>query len=376
MIAKVNNLKIKKEQEQKQKLERELEELKDEKNLEAILEERQRQEREKKIAQKIALQQRERTVQDQLTYREAAYSFLEDGGKFLNARTPDYDKAISLYIQARNLLAEKIGWEPEINNLNILINDLVQEKARYKDKKKLEAETRIKRQQEYELFRQQIQKQQLEDQINKREQQKKLKKLYEDQKYAAITKEEGLSLIDEGKELAMKYNFNEAYKKFNLAIQKFNEIGWSEQTKYIQKEIENTTLFEQQVKENDIKIQKIHEELEIKKRNEERQIKVAESKLRVTVKEVGDLAGDVSQLIKIRKAQNEVKSKQKKEKIISESKQFKRDMKDLIILKEELTKELSASKEKDEKRKKDLELAKDKEKADEIKKMLKDMSKK
>jgi hypothetical protein len=174
----------------------------------------------------------------------------------------------------------------------------------------------------------------------------------------------------------MKYNFDEAYKKFNRAIQKFNEIGWSEQTKYIQKEIENTKLFEQQVKENDIKIQKIHEELEIKKRNEERQIKVAESKLRVTIKEVGDLAGDVSQLIKIKKAQDEVKSKQKKEKIISESKQFKRDMKDLIILKEELTKELSASKEKDEKRKKDLELAKDKEKADEIKKMLKDMSKK
>ncbi|MBY9011935.1 MAG: hypothetical protein KGD70_06140 [Candidatus Lokiarchaeota archaeon] len=376
MITKVNNLKIKKEQEQKQKLKRELEGLKEEKNLEEILEERRRQEREKKIAQKIALQQRERTVQDQLTYREAAYSFLEDGGKFLNARTPDYDKAISLYIQARNLLAEKIGWEPEINNLNILINDLVQEKAKYKEKKKLEAETRIKRQQEYELFRQQIQKQQLEDQINKREQQKKLKKLYEDQKYAEITKEEGLSLIDEGKELTMKYNFDEAYKKFNRAIQKFNEIGWSEQTKYIQKEIENTKLFEQQVKENDIKIQKIHEELEIKKRNEERQIKVAESKLRVTIKEVGDLAGDVSQLIKIKKAQDEVKSKQKKEKIISESKQFKRDMKDLIILKEELTKELSASKEKDEKRKKDLELAKDKEKADEIKKMLKDMSKK
>ena len=66
----------------------------------------------------------------------------------------------------------------------------------------------------------------------------------------------------------------------------------------------------------------------------------------------------------------------KKEKVISESKQFRRDMKNLIILKEELTKELSDSKKDDEKRKKELELKKDKEKAEEIKKMLKVISKK
>ncbi|NVM45474.1 MAG: hypothetical protein HWN79_11210 [Candidatus Lokiarchaeota archaeon] len=376
MITKVSNLKSKKGQEAQHVLKRELVRLKEEKSLETIIEERRKQEREKKIAQQIALQQREKTVQDQLTYREAAYSFLEDGGKFLKGRSPDYDKAISLYIQARNLLAEKIGWEPEINNLNILINDLVREKDKYREKKKLEAETRIKRQQEYELFRQQIQKQQLENELNKREQQKKLRKLYEDQKYAAITKEEGLSLIDEGKELAMKYNFDDAYKKFNRAIQKFNEIGWSEQTKYIEKEIENTKIFEQQVRENDIKIQKIHKELEIKKRDEERLSKIAESKLKVTIKEVGDLAGEVSQLIKTKKERDEIKKKQKKEKLISESKQFKRDMKDLINLKEELKRELSEAKKDEEKRKKELEIAKDKEKADEIKKMLKDISKK
>ena len=51
-------------------------------------------------------------------------------------------------------------------------------------------------------------------------------------------------------------------------------------------------------------------------------------------------------------------------------------MKDLINLKQELMMELSDSKKKAEKRKEELELAKDKEKADEIKKMLKDLSKK
>ena len=51
-------------------------------------------------------------------------------------------------------------------------------------------------------------------------------------------------------------------------------------------------------------------------------------------------------------------------------------MKDLINLKQELMIELSDSKKKAEKREEDLELAKEKEKADEIKKMLKDLSKK
>ena len=376
MINKVNNLKRQKELDEQSNLKRELERLEEERELEAVVSERRRQEREKKLAQQIAIQQREKVVQDQLTFREAAYSFLEKGGKFLKRSSPDYDKAISLYIQARNLLSDKIGWEPEINNLNRLINDLVQEKENYNEKKKRGAEARIKRQQEYELFKQQIRKRQVEYEINKREQQNKLKKLYEDQKYAAVTKEEGLSLIDEGKELALNYNFNEAYKKFNRAIQKFNEIGWNEQTKYIEKEIQNTRLFEKQVKENELKIQKIHKELESKKRDEERQSKIAESKLRVAMKEVGDLAGGMSQLLKIKKEKDELRKKQQKETLILESKQFKRDMKDLIILKEDLKKELLDSKKKEEKRKEELEMAKDKAKADEIKKMLKEMSKK
>lgn len=49
---------------------------------------------------------------------------LEEAGKYLKQLNPEYNKAISLYNQARNLLAENIGWEPELNNLNALIEDL------------------------------------------------------------------------------------------------------------------------------------------------------------------------------------------------------------------------------------------------------------
>ncbi len=375
MIEKVVNLKKQKELDELHKLQRELERLKEEKHLQEILEERKKQEKEKKIAQQLALQQRERVVQNQLTNREAAYSLLEEGVEFLKRGFPNFDKAISLYIQARDLLAEKIGWEPEINNLNILIKDLIQQKADFVEKKKLEAEAKIKRQREYEVFREEIQKRRIEYEIKKREQQLKVKRLFESKRDAEITKEKGLRLIDEGKQAAIVYDFKKAYKKFNSAIKKFNQIGWIEQIKYIKKEIENTRLFEQRTKEEDLKIQKIREDLKIQRRKKERQVKEEEIKLKAVVGEVSDLSIEVSKLIEIKMQQDELKTQQKSKQIVSESKEFRKDMKEFIDLKQELMNELSKSKEDEEKRKEEHKLDKDKEKADEIKKMLKEISK-
>ena len=376
MIEKVINLKKQKEFDKQHKLQRELERLKEEKHLQEILNERKKQEKEKKIAQQLALQQRERLVQDQLTNREVAYSLLEEGAEFLKRGVPNFDKAISLYIQARDLLAEKIGWEPEINNLNILIKDLIQQKGNFVEKKRLEAEAKIKRQREYEVFREEIQKRRTEYEIKKRQQQLKVKRLFESKRDAEITKEKGLRLIDEGKQAAIIYDFKKAYKNFNSAVEKFKQIGWIEQIKYIQKEIENTRLLEQRTKEEDIKIQKIREDLENQRRKKERQEKEDEKKLKMVVGEVSDLSIEVSKLIEIKKQQDELKIQQKSKQIVSESKEFRKDLKEFIALKQDLMNELSKSKEDSEKRKGELKLAKDKEKADEIKKMLKEISKK
>ncbi len=375
MIVKADTLKRRRGRDEEQKLKRELERLKEERNLESILKERRDQEREKKKSQLIATKQRERIIQDQLTFREAAYSLLEDGGKYIKMRTPDYDKAISLYIQARELLAEKIGWEPEITNLTTLINDLIHEKENYLERKKIEEETNIKRQREYELFREEIRKQQMETEQRKREQQKKFKKLYETQKQNEKIKEEGLRLIDEGKEMVAKYEFKAAYMKFNTAITKFKAIGWSEQTKFIKKEIENARKFEQKVIESNQRIKKIHEELENQKLKDKRKKKEETQKNEGTIKEVSILSGEISNLIKIKKGKEELLSLQRKELVISKSKEFRKDMQNLLTLKQELTRKLSESKKSIEDKKKEAELAKDKEKADEIKKMLKDISK-
>ncbi|MHA1234493.1 MAG: hypothetical protein ACTSQL_05335, partial [Promethearchaeota archaeon] len=375
MIVKADNLKMRREQEEEQKLKRELDRLKEERNLEGILKERRRQEREKKKAQQIAAVQRDRIIQDQMTFREAAYSLLEEGGNYIKMSTPDYDKAISLYIQARDLLAEKIGWEPELSNLNTLIKDLSNEKERYLKKKKAEEETNIKRQQEYELFREEMRKQQMETELRKREQQKKFKKLYETQKQAEKIKEEGLKLIDEGKELATKYEFKTAYKKFNNAITKFKNIGWDEQTKFIEKEIENARNFEQNVIDSNRKIEEIHQKLEKQKIKEHLEKKEEEKKIKGTIKEVSVLSGEISNLIKIKKEKEELQSRQRKEKVVSKSKEFRKDMQNMLNFKQGLTQELSEAKKAIEGKKKEAELAKDKEKADEIKKMLKDISK-
>ena len=375
MIVKAEALKKRREQEDEQKLKKELDRLKEERNLEGILKERRYQERKKKKALHVATKQREKIIQDQLTFREAAYSLLEDGGKYIKMSTPDYDRAISLYIQARDLLAEKIGWEPELTNLNTLIKDLINEKEIFLEKKKAEEESNIKRQREYELFREEMKKQQMETELRKREQQKKFKKLYETQKQAEKIKEAGLNLIDEGKELATKYEFQAAYTKFNNAITKFKQIGWSEQTKFIEKEIENARKFEQTVIDSNRKINKIHQELENQKLKEVRKKKEEAQQIKGTIKEVSVLSGEISNLIKIKKGKEELQSRQRREMIVSKSKEFRKDMQNLLSLKQELTQELSESKKTIENKKKEAELAKDKEKADEIKKMLKELSK-
>jgi len=375
MIIKVTSLKGRYELEKELSLQRELEKLEEERQLQKIIEERKKQEKEKKAAQQLALQEKERLIQDQMTYREAAYALLEEGGRNLKRRLPAYDKAISLYIQARDLLAEKIGWEPEINNLNQLINDLVKEKEAFLEKQQLEEELRIKRQKEYELFQQDIRNRRLEYEKQQREQKLKFKQLYETQQYIDQQREDGLNLIDEAKRAINLRDFKTSYVKFEKAIDLFNEIGWEDQAKYIKNEISNTKKIEQKILQEEERIKKIHQELEAKKQIEERKKREEEAKLKEMVGEVGDLTSEISQLITERRKEEEKKKKKEKEKIKTEAEFFKKDMTDLLDLKREIMNEVDQSKKDLNKRAEQLQYEKDKRKADEIKDMLKKIAK-
>ena len=376
MIFKVMDLKKEKAIAKQEVLQKQLEKMEEERKLKIILEERKQQEVNKKIAQQIAIQEREKAVEEQLSYREAAYSLLEEASKFLKRAIPDYDKAISLYIQSRDLLEEKIGWEPEINNINILIKDLIKEKEKLAEKKRLEEEIRLKRQREYELFQEEIKRRKEEYLKQEREQQEKTRQLLEKRQQEKQTSEEGLSLLDQGRKLVSQRNFDDAIRIFYQAIDKFNEIGWKEQILYVKEEIENTKQRYQKMLQQELEIQKLHEQLERKKEMEDLKLQQKEKKLQEAVGVVGDLTGEISTMISDYKKQARLREKQRQEKLKNEAKEFSKSMGKMIQLKQELKENVTQSKNSKERKKEDEELAKDKQKADEIKKMLKDMKKK
>jgi len=294
----------------------------------------------------------------------------------LKKQVPDYDNAISLYIQSRNILAEKIGWEPEINNLNNLIRDLEVEKGEYLERKKQEEQLNLKRQREYEQFQEEIRKRDLEYEKQKKEQDKKLRELYISRKRSEKIKEEGLAMIDKGKQKALEHNYNTAYESFELAIKKFKQIGWEDEIAYIKKEIDNAKLKEKRFEEEEIKAQKIHEALLIRLRRAKSIAEKREKELGHTVSEVSNFASELTNIIKNKKKELDLLEKQQKEQIKKEAKGYRKSLTEIIKLKKDLVDEIIQSEEEIRLKKDELQTTKDKEKADEIKKMLKDIGKK
>ncbi|MFX1375606.1 MAG: hypothetical protein ACFFA0_07325 [Promethearchaeota archaeon] len=376
MLVKVNQLIKHREEMQELEFQKELQKIQEEKDLQLLIEERQRQEREKKKAQLLAIQERERIIQEQKTIRESAYSMLEEAGKYLKQISPDYNKAISLYIQARNILSENIGWEPEINNLNGLIKDLQQEQVNFREKKRLEEQALIKRQKEYEVFQEEVNARRLEQEKLRREQERQYRELIISKRRIDEIKDEGLKLIDEGKKWAAYHDFKKAYQCFEEASEKFREIGWFEETKYIETEIKNTKILEEKVKIEESKIQTIQEQLDKQRELEESRRKTEEEKLKVTIGEVSNLADEVIKLIEDRRKEQEFSDIQKKEGIKYEAKEFRRIMGDMIKIKEELIKELRIKEAEKRDFQEKLQKAKEREEVDNLKRMIKEAEKK
>ncbi|MFX1363522.1 MAG: hypothetical protein ACFFCE_10915 [Promethearchaeota archaeon] len=376
MIIKVNKLKKQKEKAERLKFEKELDRIEEEKALEVLVEERKRQEREKMEAQQIALKEREKIIQEKMSVRESAYSLLEEAGTYLKRRIPNYNEAISLYIQARHILADNIGWEPEINNLNILIKDLQQEQANFLNKKQLEEQARLQRQNEYALFQEEVRKRRLEKEKLKREQEKQYRELLYKRKHIEQIKSEGLRLIDEGKKNARYHEFEKAYDNFEDATKKFREIDWKEEIKYIETEIKNTKILEEKVRKEEKRIQLIQEQLEKQRILEEERKKAEELKLRETVIEVGELTEEVSDIIEEIKQQQKLDAEIQKKKIKSKAKDFRKEMSNLIKFKQELSEEIAKKEAEKRKFEEKLQMSKEREEIDNLKRMIKETSKK
>lgn len=376
MILKINQLKKQKEKAERLKYIRELESYEEKKALENLIEERKRQEREKRKAQQIALQERERIIKERKSIRESAYSLLEEAGKYLKRRNPDYNEAISLYIQARRILAENIGWEPEINNLNTLIKDLQQEQANFLERKRVEEQARLQRQNEYAQFQEEVRKRRREQEKLRREQEKQYRDIIYKRQHIEQIKNDGLRLIDEGKKQAKYHEFENAYADFEAAISKFREIEWNEEIKYIETEIKNTKLLEERVKKEEEKAQLIQEELEKQRILEKKHKEEEEARLKETVDGVSELAGEVTNLIQKEKKMQKLEAEKRSIKIKNEAKEFRKEMSNLIKLKQELSDEIEKKEAEKTKFEDKVQKAKEREDIDKLKKMIKDSSKK
>jgi len=376
MITKVSNLKKQKELQEEYELQKELNKIVEEKEVQTILEERQKQEREEKIARQLAIAERERLIEEQATQRDAAYSLLDEAGKYLKRQIPDYDSAISLYVQARKILAENIGWEPEINNITDLITELQQEKADQIEKKKLEEIARLQRQQEYEDFQKEIRKRKEVFEQQKLEQQKQYQGLIEQRQINEQLKNVGLSLIDEGKKWRAHHDFEKAYNFFKQAIEKFKTIGWNEEIQYIQTEIKNTRILEEKERAEDLRVQEIERALEKQRQFKKQQTKEEKQKKKQVVGEITNISHDISEMIRERKQQDLLAKEQEKEKIKHEAKEFGKSMSNLLRLKQELLAVTLDSEEFDRKKIEEAEKAKDQEEIDDLARMIKEAAKK
>lgn len=376
MITKVSNLKKQKELQEESELQKELYKIAEEKEIQAILDERQKQEREEKLARQLAIAERERLIEQQASQRDAAYSLLDEAGKYLKRQIPDYDTAISLHVQARKILAENVGWEPEINNLTDLIKELQQEKADQVEKKKLEEIARLQRQQEYEDFQKEIRKRQEVYEEQKLEQQKQYQGLIEQRQINEQLKNEGLTLIDEGKKWRAHHDFEKAYNFFEQAIEKFNTIGWNEEIQYIQTEIKNTKILEEKERIENLRIQEIESEMEKQREEKRKQRKEEKEMKKQTVGEITNISHDISELIKEGKRQDLIAEEQEKERIKLEAKEFGKSMSNLLRLKQDLLAITLDSEEIERKQTEKAEKAKDQEEIDDLARMIKEAAKK
>lgn len=382
-IESIDNMifKIRKQQKRKDELvdlqiQKELEKLDEKRALSALIEERKRQEREKKEAQRLALEEREKIIQEQRSVRESAYSLLEEAGKYLKYRIPNYNEAISLYIQARHLLAQNIGWEPELKNLDVLIKDLQQEQTNFLERKRLEEQSRLQRENEYAIFQEEVRKRRLEQDTLKRQQEMQYRDLIIKRQQVEKIRDDGLKLIDEGKKWSGYHDFEKAYEKYNLAISKFKEIGWDEEIKYIETEVKNTKKLEDRVLKEEARIQIIQEQLEKQRDLEIKRRKEEDTELKKTIGEVSDLTDNLITLIEERRQEQKlVELKQKKDEK-SKAREFRKEMTNLIKVKQELVDEIIRKEEEKRIFQEKMEEAKEREKVDSLKEMIKEAAEK
>jgi dGTP triphosphohydrolase len=99
-------------------------------------------------------------------------------------------------------------------------------------------------------------------------------------------------------------------------------------------------------------------------------------KMKATVGEVGNLADEVSTLIRAREDKLKIIDLEKKQQLKTEAKEFSKNMGKMLRIKQELLSELEKAKKEEKRIEEERQKAKDREEVDEIAKMLRDLKNK
>lgn len=374
-IKKVQMKKVEKDQLKQRELDALIKKEKEEGELREIVEERKHQEMELKRIKISAIKEREDLIVQTESRREAAFSILEKADRSLKSYPPNFDNAIELYLEARNILLE-INWEPEISHLDELIYNLRQGKQKFILQQKQEEQIQLQAAAEYERYQQEIVKKKLEEQRAKGEQLNKYREFRLEQETQERFQQEGLALLDVAKKSVSIHRYSIAYEQYEQAIERFKQIGWTEQIKYIKKEIENTQKAEESSKQAQLQVKQAQEALISQKQLEEERRKEEEKGQRESLKDISVLSDDIFESLKRqRKEMEETKMVVAKD-LKKDSSSFGKDVGKLLVLKQELMEELKKDEEKKEKDKKALERKKGKNELSDIAKMIRDASKK
>ncbi len=375
-MVKIIHLKNQEEIEKEQALQKKLELLQEERELEAIIEERQLQEREKKIAELLALEERREIAREQANYREIAFSLLERAKPYLEKRPPEYDPAISLYAQAKTILEDNVGWEPEIKKISELIQDLQREKFEQAKNQKMEEKERIKRQLEYDAFQEEICQRRSFYEKESENQKLKYEEMLERKYVINELRDEGLKLIDQAKRLASTYEFDKAYNLYEEAKKKFKKIGWDEEIGYIEAEIKNTRRLQQNIEHKFKEIQAQQRELEQKRKYEEELRRKDEEKKKDIIDEIGSYTSEITTILGEKQKIQSLTEKKEKERIAQEAKMFRKNMSAMINFKKDLTNELVRAKDEEKKRQEEKQMTKELKELKDISEMIKKVAKK
>ena len=94
------------------------------------------------------------------------------------------------------------------------VEDLQQEQVNFIEKRRLEEQTRLQRENEYAMFQEEVRRRRLEQESLKREQEKQYRDLVIKRQQVEKIRDDGLKLIDEGKKWAAYHDFERAYENF------------------------------------------------------------------------------------------------------------------------------------------------------------------